>query len=215
LKVGGKCGTEILRDRLTRACKDITLCRTWKQEGRMAVSETDLRRSNRLRGRELCKPWWNAIVDWTYRRQQSWRAYCGYERGESAEKDADLRRHHAGVGELARMAAVRRLHPCSVKSSAHELYSPRLEYLDIAGVMRSFCKEFGERRKVQVDFKSHDLPGLVMPDITLCLFRVLQEALRNAVKRNIAGCGSSMCNCREPRRRFISRSAITVWASTL
>ena len=48
--------------------------------------------------------------------------------------------------------------------------------------MRSFCKEFGERRKVQVDFKNHDLPGLVMPDITLCLFRVLQEALHNAVK---------------------------------
>jgi signal transduction histidine kinase len=121
-------------------------------------------------------------MDWTYIRQQSWRAYYGYERRESAETDADLRQHHAGVGVLARMAAVRRLHPCSVKSCAHELYSPRLQYLDIAGVMRSFCKEFGERRKVQVDFKSHDLPDLVMPDITLCLFRVLQEALHNAVK---------------------------------
>ena len=37
---------------------------------------------------------------------------AGYERRESAETDADLRQHHARVGELVRMAAVRRLHPC-------------------------------------------------------------------------------------------------------
>jgi signal transduction histidine kinase len=30
-----------------------------------------------------------------------------------------------------------------VKASAHELYSPRLEYLGIAAVMNSFCAEFG------------------------------------------------------------------------
>jgi signal transduction histidine kinase len=71
-----------------------------------------------------------------------------------------------------------------VKVSAHELHSPRLEYLEIAGVMKSFCKEFGERRKVQVDYRSHDLPNHVPPDISLCLFRVLQEALHNAVKHS-------------------------------
>jgi PAS domain S-box-containing protein len=71
-----------------------------------------------------------------------------------------------------------------VKASAHELYSPRLEYLGIAAVMRSFCEEFGKRRKVQIDFRSYDLPGLVSPDISLCLFRVLQEALYNAVKHS-------------------------------
>lgn len=71
-----------------------------------------------------------------------------------------------------------------VKALAHELYSPRLEYLDIAGVMNSFCKEFGERKRVEIDFKSDGLPDFVPPDITLCLFRVLQVALRNAVKHS-------------------------------
>jgi PAS domain S-box-containing protein len=71
-----------------------------------------------------------------------------------------------------------------VKACAHELHSPRLEYLGIAAVMRSFCEEFGKRRKVEIDFRSHDLPGLVSPDISLCLFRVLQEALYNAVKHS-------------------------------
>jgi signal transduction histidine kinase len=37
---------------------------------------------------------------------------------------------------------------------------------------------------VEIDFTSHDLLGLVSPDISLCLFRVLQEALYNAVKHS-------------------------------
>jgi signal transduction histidine kinase len=71
-----------------------------------------------------------------------------------------------------------------VKTSAHELHSPRLEYLGLAEVMRSFCTEFGERKSLKIDFKSHGLPSLVPQDISLCLFRVLQEALHNAVKHS-------------------------------
>ncbi len=54
-----------------------------------------------------------------------------------------------------------------VKASAHELYSPRLEYLGIAGVMSTFCRDFGEQKKVEIDFKSEGLPSLVPSDITL------------------------------------------------
>ena len=71
-----------------------------------------------------------------------------------------------------------------VKASAHELYSPRLEYLGIAAVMNSFCAEFGERKKVEIDFRNHGLPSLVPPDVSICLFRVLQEALHNGVQHS-------------------------------
>jgi PAS domain S-box-containing protein len=71
-----------------------------------------------------------------------------------------------------------------VKASAHELYSPRLEYLGVAAVMRIFCEEFGERKKVQIDFRSNGLPSVMQPELSICLFRVLQEALRNAVKHS-------------------------------
>ena len=71
-----------------------------------------------------------------------------------------------------------------VKASAHELYSPRLEYLGVAAVMRIFCEEFGERKKVEIDFRSHGLPSLVQPEVSICLFRVLQEALHNGVKHS-------------------------------
>jgi PAS domain S-box-containing protein len=71
-----------------------------------------------------------------------------------------------------------------VKASAHELHSPRLEYLGIAAVLRCFCKEFGERKNVEIIFTTEDLPSPVPPDISLCLFRVLQEALYNGVKHS-------------------------------
>jgi signal transduction histidine kinase len=49
--------------------------------------------------------------------------------------------------------------------------------------MRSWCKQFRERQKMEIDFKSHDLQKLPQ-EISLCLFRVLQEALNNASKHS-------------------------------
>jgi signal transduction histidine kinase len=71
-----------------------------------------------------------------------------------------------------------------VKTLAHELYSPRLEYLGIAAVMRSFCRELSEQKEVEIDFRGNGLPSSVSPDTSLCLFRVLQEALHNAVQHS-------------------------------
>ena len=87
-----------------------------------------------------------------------------------------------------------------VKALAHELYSPRLEYLGIAAVMSSFCKEFGERKRVEIDFRSDGLPSAIPPEISLCLFRVLQEALHNAVQHS--GVRQVDVDCGERRMRF-------------
>ena len=91
---------------------------------------------------------------------------------------------HQPVEQLDRMDAVWRKTLeilTDVKASAHELYSPRLEYLGIAAVMRTFCGEFGERKRVKIDFTSKEFSAPVPPDIAICLFRVLQEALHNGV----------------------------------
>jgi PAS domain S-box-containing protein len=71
-----------------------------------------------------------------------------------------------------------------IQSLSHELHSAKLEYLGIAAAMKGFCKEFSERQKVEVDFKAFDLPSALPPDFSLCFFRVLQEALRNAAKHS-------------------------------
>jgi signal transduction histidine kinase len=71
-----------------------------------------------------------------------------------------------------------------IQSLSHTLHSSKLEYLGLAAAMRLFCKEFGELQKVELDFKTYDLPSPLSPDISLCLFRVLQEALRNSAKHS-------------------------------
>ncbi len=71
-----------------------------------------------------------------------------------------------------------------IQTLSHELHSPRLEYLGIVVAMKGFCQEFGKAQKVEIDFKSHDLPSPVPSDVSLCLFRVLQEALHNAAKHS-------------------------------
>ena len=71
-----------------------------------------------------------------------------------------------------------------IQSLSHELHSSKLEYVGIAAAMRGFCQEFGEKQKVEIDFKTHDLPRLLSANISLGLFRVLQEALHNSAKHS-------------------------------
>jgi PAS domain S-box-containing protein len=74
-----------------------------------------------------------------------------------------------------------------IQSLSHELHSSKLEYLGLAVAMRSLCKEFGELQKVEIDFQSHDLPSPVPSDVSLCLYRVLQESLHNSAKHSGVG----------------------------
>ena len=71
-----------------------------------------------------------------------------------------------------------------IQSLSHELHSSKLQYLGLAAAMKGFCREFGEQQKVKIDFKSYDVPSPLSPDISLCLFRVLQEALNNSIKHS-------------------------------
>ena len=68
-----------------------------------------------------------------------------------------------------------------VQALSHELHSSKLEYLGVVNGIRSWCKEFEERRKMKVDFTT-DVRNPIPSDIGLVLFRVLQEALQNASK---------------------------------
>jgi PAS domain S-box-containing protein len=75
-----------------------------------------------------------------------------------------------------------------IQSLSHELHSSKLEYLGVAAAIRGFCGEFGQQQKMEIKFKSHDLPSSLPPDISLCLFRVLQEALHNSAKHSGVRC---------------------------
>jgi PAS domain S-box-containing protein len=69
-----------------------------------------------------------------------------------------------------------------VQALSHRLHSSKLDYLGLTVAANSFCREFSEQQKVEIDFTHKDMPSRVSKEISLCLFRILQEALQNAVK---------------------------------
>jgi PAS domain S-box-containing protein len=71
-----------------------------------------------------------------------------------------------------------------VQALAHELHSPKLEYVGIIAAVKGFCEEFGEQQKAEIDFEGNDSLGPLPPDLSLCFFRVLQEALHNSAKHS-------------------------------
>lgn len=49
--------------------------------------------------------------------------------------------------------------------------------------MKSWCKEFAERHKIEIDFRS-DVSDAMPLQVGLALFKAIQEALNNAIKHS-------------------------------
>jgi len=73
-----------------------------------------------------------------------------------------------------------------VSSISRQLHSPQLEYLGLVAAMKSFCKEFGAQHDVEVEFTHDEIQQVGSSDVSLCLFRILQEGLNNAAKHSRA-----------------------------
>ncbi len=94
------------------------------------------------------------------------------------ESAAETRSRIHAIGERASEICT------DIQDISHQLHSSKLQYLGITAAAKIFCKEFSEREKLEIDFHSIDMPSNVPHDISLCLFRVLQEALHNAAKHS-------------------------------
>jgi len=73
-----------------------------------------------------------------------------------------------------------------IQSLSHRLHSSNLEYLGLVAACDGFCREVSERQKIEIDFRAGAIPKALPKEISLCLFRVLQEALMNAIKHSEA-----------------------------
>jgi PAS domain S-box-containing protein len=85
-----------------------------------------------------------------------------------------VRHTQAQIAEIAK----------DVQGLSHRLHSSKLEYLGLATAAKSFCKELSEKTNVEIVFKHAGIPQNLSKEVSLCLFRVLQEGLRNALKHS-------------------------------
>ncbi len=92
----------------------------------------------------------------------------------SAELSRQLTEVWDGINEVS----------TGVQLISHQLHSPRLDYLGVVVAMKGFCREFAARQTVEIDFKNDDIPHIVSSEVSLCLYRILQEALHNAAKHS-------------------------------
>jgi signal transduction histidine kinase len=71
---------------------------------------------------------------------------------------------------------------------SHRLHSSTLKSLGLVAGVSAFCKEFSATHKIRIDFTPDATPKSVNPDVALCIFRIVQECLRNTSKHSGASC---------------------------
>jgi signal transduction histidine kinase len=69
-----------------------------------------------------------------------------------------------------------------IHQTAHQLHPFKLEVVGLVTALNGLCREFSEQHELNVQFVQHDMPPLLSQDVSLCLFRIAQEALHNVVK---------------------------------
>jgi PAS domain S-box-containing protein len=81
--------------------------------------------------------------------------------------------------EIAGLAA-------DIQVLSHGLHPRRLELMGLEAAAAGFCEEFSTRHGVTIDVHFENIPKALPPEISLCLYRVLQEALQNVVKHSVS-----------------------------
>jgi PAS domain S-box-containing protein len=71
-----------------------------------------------------------------------------------------------------------------MRALSHRLHSPYLDYVGLEAAASAYCRELAEQHKLEIGLHSENIPPDLSREISLCLFRILQEALQNAIKHS-------------------------------
>ena len=74
----------------------------------------------------------------------------------------------------------------TAREISHGLYPSQLEYLGLASALKRLCDEMRSGKHLSIDLAMDTLPHPLPPSISLCLYRVAQEALHNIITHSQA-----------------------------
>jgi PAS domain S-box-containing protein len=98
--------------------------------------------------------------------------------GQTIQKPSSLRRRfqklQMQVQEIS--ADIHRL--------SYKLHPSKLDHLGLAAAVKSLCAELTQSQKLRVELHVKGVPADLPANITLCVFRIVQEALRNCVRHS-------------------------------
>ncbi len=73
-----------------------------------------------------------------------------------------------------------------VSTISRQIHPAILKDLGLVRAINSQCVRFSDREGIDVDFQAQDVPDTVPKGIALCLYRIIQESLRNIAKHSQA-----------------------------
>ena len=71
-----------------------------------------------------------------------------------------------------------------IQHISHELHPARLEHLGLIAAVKALCRDLSAHRHIRIDVTAPSVSGPIPQNVGLCLYRVVQEALRNVLKHS-------------------------------
>jgi PAS domain S-box-containing protein len=71
-----------------------------------------------------------------------------------------------------------------IRRISHELHSSTLEHVGLEEALKLFCSEFSDQQEISITLSIEEGLGIIPSDVSLCLYRVVQESLRNIARHS-------------------------------
>lgn len=72
----------------------------------------------------------------------------------------------------------------SIQKVAYQLHPSRLEHLGLSDAVRRLCEDMARHHELVIAFRDRGCPHRLSKEVTLCLYRIVQESLRNVIKHS-------------------------------
>jgi PAS domain S-box-containing protein len=74
-----------------------------------------------------------------------------------------------------------------VHNMSHQLHSSKLKYLGLGAALKELCRQFSSKHQLAIDLAADPLSQHLPEQVSLCFYRVAQEALSNALRHSTSG----------------------------
>jgi PAS domain S-box-containing protein len=98
--------------------------------------------------------------------------------GQQIQKPSNLRRRFQKLQTQAQEISA------DIHRLSYKLHPSKLDHLGLAAAVKSLCAELTQSQKLRVELHVKGVPADLPATITLCVFRICQEALRNCVRHS-------------------------------
>jgi signal transduction histidine kinase len=72
----------------------------------------------------------------------------------------------------------------AIQKVAYQLHPSKLEHVGLSAAVRSLCEEMARHHEIRITFRGRGCPRRLSKEVTLCLYRIAQESLRNVIKHS-------------------------------